>query len=113
MSVSEKLTSILNSRAAIKSAIENKGVTVGEAPLSSYAECINSIQTGGGGASTSTALFLPFNNSFAVTGDNKYLVARGEQRAEMDFEYYGWGGNFTEDANFGHVLTFPNQDEGE
>lgn len=44
----EKLQGILDSKAAIKSAIEAKGVTVGDAKLSEYAGKIGEIQHGGG-----------------------------------------------------------------
>jgi hypothetical protein len=49
MAISNKLQDILNCKAAIKDAIETKGVTVGSVPLSSYAEKILEIETGGGG----------------------------------------------------------------
>lgn len=42
----EKLQAIVNSKAAIKSAIETKGQTVGNAPLDEYAEKIKAIQSG-------------------------------------------------------------------
>ena len=52
MAVSDKLQSILDSKAAIKAAIEAKGVTdVGDV-LSTYADKIASIQTGGGGTTS-------------------------------------------------------------
>ncbi len=44
----DKLQGILDSKAAIKSAIEAKGVTVGDAPLDEYAGKIADIQQGGG-----------------------------------------------------------------
>ena len=41
--IAEKLQAILNSKAAIKAAIEDKGITVADAPLSDYAEKIGNI----------------------------------------------------------------------
>ena len=49
MAISNKLQDILDCKTAIKNAIETKGVTVGSVPLSSYAEKILEIETGGGG----------------------------------------------------------------
>jgi len=46
MSTSDKLQSILNSKADIKTAIEAKGVTVGSAPLADYDDKIASISGG-------------------------------------------------------------------
>lgn len=46
MTIERKLQNIVDSKEQIKSAIENKGVTVGSAPLSQYADKINEIQSG-------------------------------------------------------------------
>lgn len=118
MSTAEKLTSILNSKTAIKNAIELKGVTVGEAPLANYASLIGQIETGGSSSSSpssgpATDLFLAFNNNFNVGGNCKYIIIKGQQTNEMDWEAASWGGNFTSDPDFGYVLTLPNQDETE
>ena len=118
MSTADKLTSILNSKTAIKNAIEGKGVTVGEAPLANYASLIGQIETGGSSSSSpssgpATDLFLAFNNNFNAGGNSKYTVIKGEMSYQMDWETSGWGGNFTADQDFGYVLTFPNQDQGE
>lgn len=51
----EKLQAILTSKAAIKTAIEDKGVTVGNAPLDEYAGLIGSIPSSGGDTSDATA----------------------------------------------------------
>lgn len=47
MSISSKLQDIANCKIAIKDAIEAKGVTVGSAALSEYANKISQIETGG------------------------------------------------------------------
>lgn len=46
MTIERKLQNIVDSKEQIKSAIENKGVTVGNAPLSQYADKIEEIETG-------------------------------------------------------------------
>lgn len=48
MATVDKLQAILNSKADIKEAIETKGVTVGNAPLSDYSDLILTISGGGG-----------------------------------------------------------------
>jgi hypothetical protein len=47
MSIATKLQQILDAKASIKAAIEEKGVTVGNAPLAQYATKIGEIETGG------------------------------------------------------------------
>ena len=115
MSISEKLTSILTSKAAIKTAIENKGVTVGNAALANYAGLIDSIPTGGSSSSSpaqgnNTLLFMDFNNDFDLDGELAFMRCKGTATNEMDYQAEPWGGNFTSDATFGNVLTFPEQD---
>lgn len=48
MSIVSEITRLQNAKSAIKTAIENKGVTVGNGTLDTYAGKINDIQTGGG-----------------------------------------------------------------
>lgn len=48
--ISENLQTIINIKADIKTAIENKGVTVGDAGFGEYASKINSIEAGGSGS---------------------------------------------------------------
>ena len=48
MSIASELTRIQNAKAGIKSAIEAKGVTVGDGTIDTYPAKINEIQTGGG-----------------------------------------------------------------
>lgn len=55
MSIATEITRLQNAKADIKSAIEAKGVTVGNATLDQYASKIESIQVGGGGIDTSDA----------------------------------------------------------
>ena len=48
MSIATEITRILNAKASIKTSIENKGVTVGDGTIDSYASKIDEIQQGGG-----------------------------------------------------------------
>ncbi len=47
MSIATEITRILNAKASIKTSIENKGVTVGDGTIDSYASKIDEIQQGG------------------------------------------------------------------
>lgn len=53
-----KLNSILASKVAISGALEAKGVEVNNAPFSSYADLIDSIEGGGGESALSLSLSL-------------------------------------------------------
>lgn len=65
--ISENLQTIINIKADIKTAIENKGVTVGDASFSEYAGKIDSIEAGGSGSDIIT---LPNNFKIAYSGYN-------------------------------------------
>lgn len=54
MAIADQLTSINNSKQAIKTAIEAKGVTVGTAPLDQYASKITAISSGSTGPTPDT-----------------------------------------------------------
>ena len=45
MTIASEITRLQNDKAAICTAIENKGVTVGNVTLDDYANCVNSIPT--------------------------------------------------------------------
>ncbi len=68
----EKLQAALNSKAAIKTAIEGKGQVVGSIPFSEYAPLIDAIETGGG--STGTSRF--YLNKCILTVDDGYQIER-------------------------------------
>ena len=90
MAVSDKLQSILDSKAAIKAAIEAKGVTdVGDV-LSTYADKIASIQTGGGGTTSWTG--HADTEGLKAIGwsddDIAYYQAHGVNWNEEDDEYH-------------------------
>ena len=75
MAIADKLQSILDSKAAIKSAIEAKGVTdVGEV-VSAYPDKIAEIETGGGGYTDyeleAQSLFLKVNTTTVTLKDGK------------------------------------------
>lgn len=66
MSIQTELTRLTNAKAAIKSAIEGKGVTVPEATLlDGMADLIESIESGGGGSKIITG---EFTLDTAITG---------------------------------------------
>lgn len=46
MTIASEITRLQNDKAAICTAIENKGVTVGAVTLDDYASCIDAIQQG-------------------------------------------------------------------
>lgn len=64
--IADELTRIQKAKADIKTAIENKGVTVGNTKLDGYANLINQIQTGGGstGGGTEREIILSDGDSF-------------------------------------------------
>ena len=69
MSIQTDLTRIKNAKAAIKAAIEGKGVTVPEATLlDGMAALIESIEAGGGGANIEVMTFTP-----ATTGVSEWF----------------------------------------
>jgi len=55
MTIADQLIDINNSKQAIKTALEGKGVTVGTAPFNQYAGFIDDIVTGGGGGGDTEA----------------------------------------------------------
>ena len=58
MSVASEITRLQNAKAALKTSIENKGVTVSSsAKLDTYPALVDSIQTGGGGSSSDEWLY--------------------------------------------------------
>lgn len=61
--IAENLQTIIDIKADIKTAIENKGVTVGDASFSEYAGKIDSIEAGGSASIDVGALGIKFGNS--------------------------------------------------
>ena len=70
MSIASELQDKINAKAAIKTAIEAKGVTVGDIKLNQYAAKIDAIQQGGTGDWIRPADWLPIDD----------LVVAGEQK---------------------------------
>ena len=70
MSIASELQDKIDSKAAIKAAIEAKGVTVGDVKLNQYASKIDEIQQGGTGDWIRPSDWLPIDN----------LVVAGEQK---------------------------------
>ncbi len=106
----EKLEYTLSAKNAISGAIENKGVEVGNTPLSGYADLIDQIETGGGGGDSSSVFYLSLNNNFIPSGQFEAIQMTPMYSYAMeDMEKGSWGGNFESDQNFGYVLSFPDQ----
>lgn len=73
MSIANEIQRLQSAKADIKNAIEEKGVTVGDGTIDTYAEKISQISSGGGGAEvnmgTCTVKFVvPFASNFYVFG---------------------------------------------
>jgi hypothetical protein len=111
MTIASQLTSINNSKLAIKDAIEAKGVTVGTAPFDEYADKIDLIEGGGGGPELWTRnlnwLALPTvtdtENKFVglhlVEADSNFLaltVSTSSGQYQVN-----WGDGDTENVNSG------------
>lgn len=79
MSVSSEITRLTNAKASIKTAIEGKGVTVSSSTtLDGYADLIDAIQTGGGGATlTPTAGDYPVVSNGGLGGGGSNLTSTG------------------------------------
>ena len=68
MSIETKLNAVLSTKTEIKSAIEEKGVEVGNVPFSAYADKISSIVTTGGGGDFSlvnVTQYQPYKPQFS------------------------------------------------
>lgn len=80
--ISEKLVQLNDSKQAIKGAIEAKGVTVGDAPLSDYAGKITQIE-GGGGESSRFGLTL---DNFIRNVDADGKISRAQAITDLRFD---------------------------
>ena len=77
MSIQTELARITNAKAAIKTAIEGKGVTVPEATLlDGMAALIESIEAGGGGAEVNIGSFI-LSSGFKIYGTDGYSITHG------------------------------------
>lgn len=87
MNISENLQRIQEAKANIKTAIENKGVTVGNTKLDGYANLINQIQTGGGstGGGTEREIILSDGDSF----DFNFKIKLKDLYQKTTFQFYG------------------------
>ena len=78
MAIYDQITRIKNAKAAIKTAIEGKGVTVGDGTIDTYAEKINQIQHGGDATTvmlierTGTSVTIPAGTT--KIGNNVFYV---------------------------------------
>ena len=77
MSIQTELTRIINAKAAIKTAVEGKGVTVPDGTLlGGMASLIESIEAGGGGGKVTTGTFTPAEN-IVIGSDFSYEINHG------------------------------------
>lgn len=78
MAISDEITRLTNAKAAIKTAIEGKGVTVPSSTLlDGYAALITSIPSGGGTALTPTAGDYPILGDANLGGGGSSLTSTG------------------------------------
>ena len=104
MSIQTELTRITNAKAAIKAAIEGKGVTVPDGTLlDGMAALIESIEAGGGGSAN-----VSYGTYTAVGGgSHKVEHALGATPAALLFVYAGLTSDITtkyDDAPIAHII---------
>lgn len=120
MTIADQLTSIANTKAAIKSAIEAKGQTVGTAAFDQYPSKIAAITTGvsaSGWVRPSDWLSLPsvtssdnkFVGLLAITDDDSNLIALSASGAfvvdwgDGTIEYYSSAANAQHQYNYANI----------
>lgn len=84
MSVANEIQRLQSAKANIKSAIEEKGVTVGDGTIDTYAEKISQISSGGGGAEINTGTCTV---KFVVPYTNQYYTFAYEQVENGNITY--------------------------
>jgi len=90
MSIQTELTRITNAKAAIKTAVEGKGVTVPAGTLlDGMASLIESIEAGGGASNIVSGTFTP-------TGDGKFEIEHNLDLPPDFWCIYATGSNFTD-----------------
>ena len=105
MSIQTELTRIINAKAAIKAAVEGKGVTVPDGTLlDGMAALIGSIEAGGGGGANNVSY-----GTFTAAGGGSYKVehALGATPAALLFVYAGLTTDITnqyDDAPIAHII---------
>lgn len=72
MSIAAEIQRIQNAKASIKKAIENKGVTVGDGTIDTYASKIDEITTGEGGGGSSEFNISKYANSMTFKNLNVF-----------------------------------------
>ena len=88
MSIQTELTRITNAKAAIKTAIEGKGVTVPAGTLlDGMASLIESIEAGGGGDIFATGTFTP-ETDISCSANNPFVVQHNLGRIPKAFFMY-------------------------
>lgn len=89
MSITDQITRIQNAKSAIKTSIENKGVTVAEdAKLDAYPALIDSIKVGSGGGSSTEYINPDFYNIRTSNGtDYRYLFYEFNNQLKNEATY--------------------------
>ena len=101
MSIQTELTRITNAKAAIKTAIEGKGVTVPEATLlDGMASLIESIEAGGAPSLQSKSVTYTANGTATITPDEGY---DGLSSVDVTVDVSGGGS----ETQAGRSVTFP------
>lgn len=90
MAISDEIARLQQAKADLKTAIENKGVTVpSSTKLDGYADLVDSIETGGGGSSSSDGWAYYYAPSCYV--DSMLQVYKYITISNVTLEVYYWG----------------------
>ena len=114
MAVSDELNRIISAKADIKTAIENKGVTVGNDLIDTYAAKIDAIPTGGGSIEGHKVTFWDYDGVIL----KEEIVQEGEDATppitpnHPYLEFEGWNRdyvNITKDTDIGAIYDTDNK----
>lgn len=114
MAIADELQRLIDAKADIKASIENKGVTVGDSTLDTYASKIDEITTGGGSVEGHKVTFWDFDGVILkeeivqdgedatppITPNHPYLVFDGWNRDYV---------NITKDTDIGAIYDTDNK----
>lgn len=99
MSVADNLNRIIQAKADIKQAIENKGVVVGDGTIDTYAEKIDEITTGGGSGEIKKR--IPSSLTISGSTFTEFDMSQWDWSSVWDWSYYFYNcKNLTTIANF-------------
>ena len=108
MSVASEIARLRNAKASIKTSIENKGVTVGDGTIDTYASKIDEISTSSAVLGTKT---ITANGTYKATDDNLDGYSQvNVETSGVDINDYFWkdfnlhGGTSYDSSNFKEIL---------